>query len=106
MKINRDLKKLEKEVKSRVKMLQSNLNQKQTSHLRELTIKFYGKIIGHVAWNLLLLLYQSGSMYSSASSRVKTEKRNGSETKMLIKQMATKKRTTSAPPKNEELLAT
>jgi hypothetical protein len=60
------------------------MTQKQSSHLRELTIKYYGKIIGGVAWNMLLLLYQSGGMQNI--------KGKPNETKALIKKMATKSR--------------
>ena len=49
---------LEKEFKKKIRPLQKSLNSKQNSHLREVIIKYYGKIIGNIAWNLLLLLYQ------------------------------------------------
>ena len=51
---------MEKILKKKMRPLLKNINTKQSSHLRELTIKYYGKIIGNVAWNLLLLLYQEG----------------------------------------------
>lgn len=76
----------EKRVKMRLKQVHESMSQKQASHLRELTIKYYGKVIGGVAWNLLLLLYQSGNM---------TKLSSGSETKALIKKMATKSRSQS-----------
>ena len=79
------------------------MNQKQISHLREMTLKFYGKIIGNVAWNLLLLLYQSGSMQSQKNAG---DKSCGRETKMLIKSMATKKRTASCDPITETVSST
>ena len=46
-------------------------------------------MVGNIAWNLLVLLYQSGSVYSENQEEI------GTETKRLIREMSTKKRTAS-----------
>lgn len=50
----------EKEMRKKISLIQDKISQKQMSHLRELIIKNFGSIIGNIAWNLLILLYQSG----------------------------------------------
>jgi hypothetical protein len=111
---------MEKAFKKKMRPLLKHMNNKQSSHLRELTIKYYGKIIGNVAWNLLLLLYQEGyksdrvikggsSLGPARSGQGKDvqkasgdDKSNsidyGRETKNLIKKMATKSRNQSTEP--------
>jgi hypothetical protein len=97
---------MEKVFKKKMRPLLKNINTKQSSHLRELTIKYYGKIIGNIAWNLLLLLYQEGPTRSGQGKEVHKadgdDKSNGidygRETKNLIKKMATKSRNQSIEP--------
>jgi hypothetical protein len=97
---------LEKVFKKKMRPLLKNMNNKQLSHLRELTIKYYGKIMGNVAWNLLLLLYHEGPAHPGQGKDVQKaggdDKNNsvdyGRETKNLIKKMATKSRNQSTEP--------
>ena len=97
---------MEKVFKKKMRPLLKHMNNKQSSHLRELTIKYYGKIIGNIAWNLLLLLYQEGPAHPGQGKDVQKasgdDKSNGidygRETKNLIKKMATKSRNQSAEP--------
>ena len=87
--------KCEKAAKKKLKKFLSIVDHKQQSQVRELLIRYYGKVIGNVAWNFLLLLYQQGSL--TTKSQLKDDSKDeGVRTKRLIKKLATKTRSSSA----------